>query len=183
MRSALAVLVFALILPIPGGAQSGALAAGARVRVTSPNDGLKRHVAIVTEIRDDTIVVAGSTGSRAIGLSNLTALEVSSGRRSRFFHDTGIGLGAGIVAGAVIGAVSYEECDAEGFMSCFLHPENRSEAAAWGAVVLGAVGTVSGAIVGAFHRTDRWERASLPAMVSIGPSRSGGVSLNFSRAF
>jgi len=183
VRYVLAVLAFALAFPVAGGAQSGALVTGSRVRVTSPNDDLKRHIGVVTEIRGDSMVVAGRTGSRTIGLDNVTALEVSAGKKSRLFKDTAIGMGVGAVAGGLIGAVTYEKCEGNGFMSCFMAPDSQSESATWGAIALGTVGLVTGAIVGAFHRTDRWQGASLPARVSIGATRSGGFSVNLSRAF
>ena len=183
MKLALGVLLVALVVPVTAEAQSSSLAVGARVRVTSPRDDLKNHVATLTQVRDDSIVIAGHTGSRTIGLDNVTAIDISAGRRSHFLQDAGIGLGVGALAGGFIGYFSYEECDEEGFMACFMVPDSRMESAAFGGAVLGGVGLVAGAIIGAFRRTDRWEAASLPARVSIGQSRSGGVGLSFSRAF
>lgn len=183
MKLAFGVLLVALVLPVMAEAQSSSLTVGARVRVTSPRDELKNHVATLAEVRPDSIVLAGATGSRTVGLDNVTAIEVSAGKRSRFLQDAGIGLGVGALAGGLMGYFAYEECDEEGFMACFMVPDSRMESAAFGGAVLGAVGLIGGAIVGAFHTTDRWEGASLPARVSIGPSRSGGAQLSISRSF
>lgn len=166
MKSVFSILAFALLFPMVAGAQSATLAVGARVRVTSPSDDLNKHVATVIEVRGDSVVVAGRTGSRTIGLSNVTALEVSTGTRNRVMRDGLIGFGAGAPLGVAFGASAKDV-----------------ELAALEAVVFGAVGLMTGAIIGAFDRADRWERASLPVRASIGPSRSGGVSLNFSRTF
>ncbi len=177
MKLAFAVSIL-LMVPAIAETQSATLAPGARVRVTSPSDDLNKHVATVTEVRGDSVVVAGRTGSRTIGLSNVTALEVSTGTRNRVMRDGLIGFGAGALLGVAFGASAEDECS-EGYL-CVVP---ASEFAAVGAVVFGAVGLMTGAIIGAFDRADRWERASLPVRASIGPSRSGGVSLNFSRTF
>ncbi len=179
MKLAFAVSIL-LMVPAMAETQSATLAVGARVRVTSPSDDLNKHVATVTEVRGDSVVVAGRTGSRTIGLSNVTALEVSTGTRNRVMRDGLIGFGAGALLGVAFGVSAEDECSEE--YICLV-PASSGEFAAVGAVVFGAVGLVTGAIIGAFDRADRWERASLPVRASIGPSRSGGVSLNFSRTF
>lgn len=175
MKSALCILVVALLLPVAGEGQSATLAAGARVRLTSPRDDLKNHVTTVTEVRGDSIVVAGSAGLRTIALDNVTALDVSAGTRRRVVRDGLIGFGAGALIGAIVGAAAYEEPD-------FL-VGSAAEASALVGAYFGAIGLVVGGVVGAFHRADRWEPRTIPVRVGIAPSRTGGVSLNFSRAF
>ncbi len=44
---------------------------------------MKRHVTTVTDVRGDSIVVAGAAGSRTIALTDVTALDVSTGTRTR----------------------------------------------------------------------------------------------------
>lgn len=178
MKSALTILAFLLILPLIVGAQSPAIVVGSRVRVTAPNEGLRKHVTTVENVRGDSIVVAFGGGWRTIALTDVTSLDVSAGRQSRFFADAAIGLGVGSLAGALLGAVSYSECT-----ECFFGPRNRVESAAWGVVLLGAAGLGAGAVVGAFHRPDRWERRELPFRTTIAPSPWGAIALSISRAF
>lgn len=174
MRLAFAVSIL-LMVPAIAETQSTALTAGARVRVTSPSDDLNRHVTTVTEVRGDSIVVAGLAGSRTIAISNVTALDVSAGTRTQVLRDGLIGFGAGALLGGIVGAATYEGSD--------FFVGSSVEAGALVGTMFGAVGLVVGGVVGALHRTDRWQPARMPVRAAIIPSRSGGVSLNFSRAF
>jgi len=183
MRLAFAVSIL-LMVPAIAETQSATLAVGARVRVTSPSDHLRKHVTTVMELRGDSIVVGVRGSSRTIGLADVTVLEVSTGTRNRFFRDAGLGLGIGVIVGAVAGAVTYEECVPRGPFDCLLVSESSTQAAVvGGGIVLGAVGLAAGAVVGAFHRTDRWAPVRMPVRAAIAPTRSGGVSFTISRAF
>lgn len=164
-----------LMVPAIAEAQSPVVAAGARIRITAPSDNLKKHVATVGDVRGDSIVVEFRGGSKTIALANVTALEISTGRRRQVFRDAALGLGIGALTGAALGAVTYKEPD--------IIINSRQTAAATGGILLGTVGLVAGALVGLEHRTDRWEPVRLPGRATIAPTRSGGVSLGFSRAF
>src|SRR5687768_8772239 len=148
MRLLLVVLVCALGFPAALSAQSPPLVSGSRVRITSPADDLGRHVTTVTDVRGDSIVITAKEGSRTIALRNATAIDVSVGTRRPILRNGLIGLGAGAVVGAALGAIAYEECNPEEF--CFL-PGSRGGDAALGAVVVGAAGFLTGAIIGAFQ--------------------------------
>lgn len=174
-------LVF--ISPLSVGAQAESVAPGARVRVTAPTDNLKGAIGTVAEVRVDSIVLVSKGGSRAVALTNITRLDVSTGRRSMFLRDTGIGLGIGTLAGVVIGYATYQECEEEGFMSCFLVPEDRGQAAMWGGVVGGAAGTLTGALIGVFHRGDRWRPVRVSTKVAVRPAAGGGITVGLTRAF
>lgn len=54
---------------------------------------------------------------------------------------------------------------------------------AWAGATLGAIGLVTGAIAGVFHRGDKWVPARPLVRASIGATAAGGVSVGFSRAF
>lgn len=126
-------------------------------------------------VRGYSVVVAGRHGSRSIALRNVTALDVSTGTRTQVMRDGLIGLGAGVTIGFVLGAATFEEPD--------LFVGGAVEAGALVGAMFGVVGMVAGGVVGALHSTDRWEPRDLPVKAAIGPSRSGGVRLSFSRAF
>lgn len=175
MKSALTILAVALFFPAIAETQSPALAAGARVRVTSPRDDLNRYVGTLMELRDDSVVVAGPRGSRTIALDNVTALDVSAGTRTQIARSALIGFGAGAVLGGIWGAAAYDGPDF--FFS------SAAQMGAFSGLVFGSIGLVAGGVVGAMNRTDRWEPREFSVRAAIGASRAGGVSLSLSRAF
>lgn len=175
MKRPLCILALATLLPVVAWGQSATLTPGARVRITSPSNDLQKHVTTVTEVRGDTIVVASQAGVRPIALSDVSAIEVSTGRRNRVVRDGLIGLGTGFTAGFLLGALTYEEPD-------FL-VAGPEEAGALVGTMFGLVGLVAGAVIGAFDYTDRWAPVRGTFKASIGPTRSGGVRLALSRAF
>jgi uncharacterized membrane protein YedE/YeeE len=175
MKPALGILLAVLVFSSPVAAQMAGLDAGARVRVTSPRDDLKKHVGTVMEVRGDSVVVASRDGTRSIALENVTALDVSTGVRTQVRRSALIGFGAGALVGGIAGAVSYAEPD--------LVFNSAAELGAVSALFFGGIGMVAGAVVGALQRTDRWERRDLPVKAAIGGSRSGVVTLSLSRTF
>ncbi len=183
MKLGLMVLTTALLAPVVADAQAPAVAAGTRVRVTAPSIDLRRHVTTIVDVRGDSIVFGVSNNSRSVALSDVTALEVSAGKHRRFLRNAGLGLGIGAIVGAVVGAATYEECVPTEFLDCFLADESRGQSAVTGGVVLGAVGLLTGAVVGVLRRTDRWVSVDMPLRASIKPTGSGGMSLTISRAF
>ena len=51
-------------------------------------------------------------------------------------------------------------------------------------VIVGAIGTVAGGLVGYFIKTERWEEVPLERLrVSLAPQRDGGFALGFSITF
>lgn len=180
MKTLLGILAFALVVPLDSMAQSPELAVGARVRVTSPRHYLNRDITTVTELRGDSMVVTGKMGTRTIALSNVTALDVSTGTRNNVGRYALIGLGAGALLGVTAGATAKDDCEDDlGFCPV---PVSGGQFAAASALIGGALGVVTGAITGSLHRTERWEK--YPGVrASIAPSASGGVTLRVSRAF
>lgn len=180
MKRSLSILALAALLPSVAWGQAATLAPGARVRVTSPSDNLKRHVSTVTEMRGDSIVVAGPSGSRTLAFANVTALDVSIGKRNNVSRYALIGLGVGALVGVASVAAAEDDCESD-FGGCsYFVEESGIEAAAVG--VISALGVVTGAIVGALHRTDRWQKH--PGIrASLAPSASGGVTVSLSKAF
>ena len=183
MKLVLMVLATAFLAPVVADAQAPAVVAGTRVRVTAPSIALRRHVTTILDVRDDSIVFGVSDDSRSVALSDVTALEVSTGKHRRFLRNAGLGLGIGVIVGAVAGAATYEECVSTELFGCLFVPESRAQSAAEGAIGLGAVGLLAGAVVGVLRRTDRWVSVDTPLRASIKPTASGGMSLTISRAF
>jgi hypothetical protein len=183
------ICCFALALGLPLGAlgaqHSPALAAGARVRVLAPKPVCtypeaapcyRTVIGSLESFDSATIVVQRETGetvtvSRAPG----TRMEVSGGP-SFCSPDRGrcviLGLMGGAGLGALVGHLSVQSQGGESACEC-------------GLVYLLTVpaGAVLGTIVGALVGGEDWERADLPARLSVGPDSSGrfavGLSLRF----
>lgn len=183
MKSGLGILALAMFFPLAAEGQAPGVAVGTRVRVTAPTSDLERHVTTIMDVRGDSIVVGVRGSSRIIGLADVTALDASTGRRRQVLRNAGLGLGIGVIAGAVIGAATHEECEYRGLGSCIMAPESATESAALGGILFGIAGLATGAVVGVLHRADRWAPVDLPVRAAIGPTRSGGVSVMVSRAF
>ena len=181
MKSLLALLVFALVVPPGMEAQAPELAVGARVRVTSPRHHFNRDVATVTELRGDSIVLTSKMGTRAVALSNVTRLDVSTGTRRNVRRGALIGLGVGALFGLTMTDEAMDECSDQ-LLLCPT-PATDGEMEVAGALVSGVAGAAIGAIVGAFVRTERWENRSPAVTAAINPGRFGGVQLSMSRKF
>ena len=183
MKTELVALALAVLIPAVAIGQSASVAAGTRVRVTAPGNNLDKHVTTVVDVRGDSIVVNVRNNSLVVGLVDLTGLEVSIGKQTQVWRSAGYGLALGVVAGALVGALTYEECESDQFLGCMMAPGSASESAAGGGILFGVLGFVGGSVVGFVNRTDRWVSVALPVRASIAPARSDGVSVMLSRAF
>jgi len=96
----------------------------------------------------------------------------------------GIGVAAGVAAGAVIGAMTYEECEPQGgIFDCLLASDSREEEMAWGGAAIGVVGLALGTVVGLVRRVERWEPLALPFKAAVQPTGTGGIGLRVSMEF
>jgi hypothetical protein len=148
-----------------------ALAAGQRVRITAPTLGLKRQVVTLDAVGGDTLLLGGDA-VRAIPLTSVERLEVFEGRHGHPWRGAGVGFLVGAVTGAVLGpyTVPGEGDTAEG-------------KAVAGAVLLGAAGALTGVVIGALIKTDKWEEVPLDGLrVSIA-TRGGGVGVGIRLGF
>lgn len=178
MKTTIGILAVALVIPAVVDAQLPRVGTGARVRITVPKEGIHKYVTTVQAVREDSIEVAARGGSRILAIRDVTSLDISLGKRSRFFFLASAGLGAGVVTGGLIGAVAYQEC-----RDCFFGPANRAQSALLGAVVVGTLGLAAGALLGAVVRVDEWERHDLFINPTIARSPFGGVTLGIVKAF
>jgi hypothetical protein len=181
MKSGLAVLALALCVSHVADGQSSRFAAGARVRVTAPGSALDKHVTTILDERGDSIVVDVQGRSQTLWLADLTALEVSTGKRTHAKRHAVSGFMLGALTGVVIGLATYEECVPRGFLTCLMSGPEYS--AVGGLILGGAAGAVIGGAVGSRHSDDRWSSVRLPVRTVVAPTRSGGVSVRMSRAF
>ncbi len=174
------LLLFAM--PASGRAQGAAspprVKPGSRVRVTTTGAGT--IIGRVTAAVDDTlrIVSVREADTLRIATSRIRAIDVSTGQHRRRWRGAGIGFLAGAALGAVIGAASYQK-PTKCADWCFDFGPGFDAAA--GGIVLGAIGTITGAITGA-GKADDWVPASLGNRTSLrlvapGVRGNGGIGL------
>ena len=179
----------------PSPPTSEAIGSGTRVRLTFAGDadpltprrnGAKtRRTGTVMAVGDRMVTVAFDGHSRPVEFdkASVIGLERSLGGRSRgkgAGRGAGLGLLAGAASGILIGVASGD--DQSGFLAF-----TAGEKAAIYGIVLGAVGTIGGAVVGASVSGERWERgatvfASERVGVHVVPAGRGAgiaVSLGF----
>ena len=161
-------------------AAATSLVPGARVRITRVGE--KERVAIVTGRTADTLHVQwpGFVNTVALPIAQISRLDVSTGLHRNVAKGMFFGVLAGGTVGALFGAISYQPCTSQ----CFLSPEDRSQSAAVGAAVGGTLGFVVGSLAG-MARHDDWKRVPLDGRrvaVSVRPRAHGaglGVALRF----
>jgi hypothetical protein len=179
-----------LTLALPGALASQAapratpLAAGARVRITRPGE--QPLVAIVVAHTADSLLVQASGHSLpvALPLTEISQLDVSTGRHRHVAKGIGVGFVAGGTVGALLGAATYQPCTSTEFLGCLMAPENRGQSAALGILVGGGLGLIVGGLVGSV-RQEQWARVPLDGKrvsLSVSPSARGtglGMTLQF----
>jgi hypothetical protein len=156
-----ALLVAVAIVPPALQAQIASVAVGERVRITRVT-GSKIAGTLLEVSPDELTVYSGGARSRSvIERATIAGLERSIKRESRFMRNFGITLGAGLVTGGLLGAATYSPCESTGFMSCFMAPASRGDAAVFGSIVGGVIATPIAIIVGITTKHDTWEQVTL----------------------
>jgi hypothetical protein len=144
------------------GAESRALAVGARVRVTGPEVGTEPLIGTVVGLEPDAILVrggsAGATPKRIL-VAPTTTFEVSGGRKSQAGRGSMLGAAVGAVPGFLMAVGDYNTDD-----------HNPGAVTALGAVAGAAVG----AAVGWGLKSEQWLPAGVPSVTAgIAPLRGG----------
>jgi hypothetical protein len=123
---------------------------GARVRVFQPDSATGAQAGTVVAVGQDGMAVRRDHpgDSLAIGFARIDRLDLSRGRHGHAL----IGLGVGVVGGALVGGVLGASSGNSGGYQVF----NKHDDTILGAVVGGLVGAVIGPIIGALVRTERW---------------------------
>ena len=161
-------------------AQQPALAPGARVRISapevSPGD---RLIGSVIAVSADTILMrveqpaTWASDTAAIPYGSITRLDVSRGRKSAIVPGLLVGMGAGGIAGAALGATDLTRCRNDrdiGVGGCLIFE---------GLFVAG--GGLVGAVLGAVIRRDRWEQVP-PDRVRVGLAPGPGRAVTIAVA-
>jgi hypothetical protein len=149
---------------------------GARIRISSADGRVKDVTGVVTALRGDSLVVKRERNGETIAVSvrAIGRLDVSVGRHSHGWAGAGIGLVGGAALGSVLGYAAGDDprkaCSDTDCLFAGLDRYTAREKAAGGAIALGIVGTIAGAIVGHHVTTDRWRPliAPRPSALAIG---------------
>ena len=137
---------------------------GARVRVSAPTVGRTSGRVIVAAGDSLTLVRDRTSDTLRLATSDLQSLEISVGRHKRRWAGAGLGFLAGAAVGTVVGLATYEKPkDCAGQMLCDLGPGFD---ATFGALLFGAGGAITGAVLGA-GKADDWEPVATPARTSL----------------
>lgn len=159
MRS-LHILAAAALMPM-GVAKAQSPAAqwppdsGSRVRIQSPIFSSKAQQGTVISTRGDTLLLqpALGTATTAVGLRDITSIEILSGKHSRKAKGALLGFVLGAGSAAAYAAATWKRSNGFDF--------GRDGDAAIMAVPGGLVGGLVGLLVGA-RETESWMRVKLP---------------------
>lgn len=138
------------------------LAPGAHVRLTTSWSAVPVVGTVVAVDRDsvrirpeDPAIFPGHPTSVAIARSSIRDLEVAVKSHSNAGKGALIGLGIGVVGGAVAGV---EGCQPDQNSWDLFTP---TQCAAFGGLLFGAIGAGLGALIGSAGGSERWERVAL----------------------
>jgi hypothetical protein len=185
-RVGLALLFATLLAPGAVGAQSAEvrqllLAPGTLVRFESSKAGGRRVGRVIDYTADTLRVDVGGTAS-TFAMRELGSLEVSQGRHRSMMRSASLGLFAGSLTGALVGAFAYKSsCGAS---SCPAEVDTREVQTAFIGVAGGGVGLAVGALVGSRPR-ERWRRLPVDPAVRVGvaPTADRGVRIAMHASF
>lgn len=166
------LMLFSFILitlsPLPIRAQQTGVTVGDRVRIVAPSMQKRPLVGLLGESNDYGIMLHSTDSTYFIPHSSVRKLSVSTGKKRNIAKGAAIGLLSGAAVGGLIGILSYEECTEEGFLACFMVPENKGQAFALGAAVGFIPGTLIGIAIGS-AKTDRWEKVPTKMLLQVKP--------------
>lgn len=148
---------------------------GERVRISAPDLPGGAVVGQLLRVEDAAFVIRagdamGTGGVVEVPRDLVTSVEVSAGTERHTGRGALLGVALGAGAGAMLGAMSFEGPD--------LFFDSRAEAAAGGAVAIGAIGLLVGGVAGFLARTDTWRE--VPAVGwSVSRQPAGSVGIGF----
>ena len=173
-----AFLIHSLWMPCSA-KESSPVVPGARVRIKARSVSKHRLVGTVVTVGPDTLQFRSKKHAAplAIPIASLEKLDVSTGSKGNFANGAIMGLVSGGAVGAIIGLAAGD--DESGFLQF-----SAQDKAAMAGGLLGGVGLLFGAAIGASIKSDKWESVSLERMrVDILPRQDGALALRASFRF
>lgn len=139
--------------------ESAPVGIGSRVRVRVEGTGQPWVVGQLLALSDDSVRLRaeGPSDSMALGIPSLAKFEVSRGRRGQAGRGAKLGAAVGGVAGLILGAATYEECD-----GCIAPDPGRGGTALLGGVLGAAFGLGIGALIGRGVQAEQWAPVPRP---------------------
>ena len=145
----------------------------------------------VTGMSGDSIALTAVPGrgqANWVRRPDIAYLERSAGRYRKFGRNLALTTLSGAAIGGMIGAITWTECVSNEFLGCLMHPESRSDAVVFGAVVTGSLSVPIGILLGLAIQYERWEPAldakpgDWRSSFSVAPrlGRDFGVTASFS---
>ena len=155
MRLILTVWAIGVLHAWPALAQTISVQAdsGSRVRVSSAILGVGRQVGTIRSLSRDSLVLQRGGTTAAIAISDISRIEVSTGRKTHAAAHAGGGLLIGGLVGIAFGALTFEE-------NSLIGPQTRSESAFLAGAVLGGLGAIIG-FVGGSIPSEKWVPATI----------------------
>lgn len=140
---------------------------GSRVRIAAPVFGSEKRVGTVVSLTRDTLLLrqGANTAFQPVAMSEITALEVSSGTHTRKAKGALWGLLIGAGSGAILGYTLYKEPKCTDVLTgciILLGPNSKGSNAALSAVGGGLLGILAGTLFG-MHATETWAPATVGA--------------------
>ncbi len=173
-RATVCVITLIAVFPSDGSAQA-VPSPGDRIRIKQV-DGTVLTGTLATW-SEETIQLSVDSSRVEVPVARIEVLETSLGRQRRFLKYFGLTVAATSIAGAIIGAIYFEDTGPCSFLC--IGPQTRGESMAWGLGIGAIVGLPLGAIIGYDVREERWNPASLPApaasRLTIRPVIGSGV--------
>jgi hypothetical protein len=138
------------LLPLVG-QEVWLLTPGFRVRITAADLGIRQQVGTLVTPCGDTLVISGSNPNSTLRVpcTSLTAVDISSGQKSRWAEGLGLGLFVGAATGAILGA------------ACCRYGDVEVVAAPFFAGMGAAGGAFLGMLIGSNVHTERWRHVPL----------------------
>lgn len=136
---------------------------GARVRVRAATLGpMFRRGTLTSATADSIVIQQPRVGRFAVGLDQITSLQVLRESHTEKAKYTMIGLLVGAAGGAILGAATYSPTKCDSSVTFCIDVFDRSSTAAMAAVLLGAVGGLVGLMAGASPK-ETWASVPIPA--------------------
>lgn len=157
-------------------AQISGLNTGDKVRIYAPDIYSETVRGTIHGINTTEIILDLEGDLYIFPFNIIERLDVSYGKKRRTGRGALIGLSSGVFLGTLISLTTYEECNSDEFMGCFLHFD-RGESALLGAAAGGFVGLIAGTAIGLI-KTDVWVR--LPLEISMNFQSVPAQELSFS---
>ncbi len=162
------LMTLMFVLPFDGSAQA-VPSPGDRIRIKQV-DGTVLTGTLAT-LSPETIQLSVDSSRVEVPVARIEVLETSLGRQRRFLKYFGLTVAATSIAGAIIGAIAYEDTGPCSFLC--IGPQTRGESMAWGLGIGAIVGLPLGVLSGLVSREERWTPVPFPA-----PTASGRISIS-----